>query len=149
MMVCAVLICMCRESSHRRARRLRDMADQQVTVSSVAASCIPRTTHPEDPMSASSVLIRPPVPTQDPEVPYREHSLRTLLSEHGSVLMALLGRQDPAVLRLGEVTRSLRLGTAFAYDQTWPGPGQSEPSDSAEGETDSGFPSSSEDTDIP
>ena len=56
--------------------------------------------------------------------------------------MALLGRDDEGILRLREVSGSMRMGAAHAYDQMWPGPRVDIPDNSAEEDTDSGFPSS-------
>ena len=78
-----------------------------------------------------------------------EHPLRLFLSAHGVSVMEMIGRHDQGILRLREVTSTMRWGAAFAYDRAWPEPRQPVPEDSAEEETDSGLPSSSEETGIP
>ena len=78
-----------------------------------------------------------------------EHPLRLFLSAHGVSVLEMIGRHDQGILRLREVTSTMRWGAAFAYDRAWPEPRLPVPEDSVEEETDSGLPSSSEETGIP
>ena len=75
-------------------------------------------TNPEDPMDLDP---RAPTAGNTSSGAERiEHPLRLLLSEHGASIMAMLGRQDQGILRLREVTSTMRLGAAFAYDRACP-----------------------------
>ena len=46
-----------------------------------------------------------------------EHPLRLFLSAHGVSVMEMIGRHDQGILRLREVTSTMRWGAAFAYDR--------------------------------